>query len=217
MAGIRVLIVDDHTLFRESLRSLLDKDADIEVVGEAADGIEAVDRLTQLQPDVVLMDVAMPGINGLQTTRRMKKENPSVKVLALTMYETEQHVFEMLCAGAVGYVPKRASAGELISAIKAVYQGGVFLHPAIAGKVLDEYLEQVRMDKERGNRERLTARELEVLSLIAEGNTNKQIAGLLSISVATVQTHRLHLMRKLGAHDCAQLVRYAIGEGLITA
>jgi len=216
MSKVRVLIVDDHTLFRESLRSLLERDSGMEIVGEAGDGVGAISQAVQLQPDVVLMDVAMSNMNGIQATRRIKSKNHSIKVIALTMYETEQYICEMLCAGASGYISKRAPARELISAIKAVYQGGVFLHPAVAGKVLDEYLEQVRMDKERGKRERLTARELEILSLIAGGRTNKEIAKILSLSVSTVKTHRLNLMRKLRAHDCTQLVRYAIREGLIT-
>jgi len=215
MAKIRVLIVDDHTLFRESLRSLLERNNNIEVVGEAADGVEAIAKVVQLRPDVVLMDIAMSNINGLQATRRIKRENPSIKVLALTMYETEQHISEMLCAGASGYISKRAPARELISGIQAVYQGNAFLYPPAARKVVDGYVEQIKAENKEAKRQRLTARELEILSLIAEGKTNKEIAELLSVSVSTVQTHRLHLMTKLGAHDCTQLVRYAIREGLI--
>jgi len=216
MSKIRVLIVDDHTLFRESLRSLLERDNNIEVVGEAGDGVGAIGKAVQLQPDVVLMDIAMSNINGLQATRRIKKENPSIKVLALTMYETEQYICEMLCAGSSGYISKRAPARELISAIQAVYQGNTFLYPPAVKKVVDGYVERIKAENKEGKRQCLTARELEILSLIAEGKTNKEIAELLNVSVSTVQTHRLHLMRKLGAHDCTQLVRYAIREGLIT-
>lgn len=215
MAKIRVLIVDDHTLFRESLRSLLQSNNGIAVVGDAGDGIEAVSKAAQLQPDVILMDIAMPNISGLQATRRIKRRNPSIKVLALTMYETDQHIREMLRAGASGYIPKRAPARELISAIQAVYQGDAFLCPSTAKKVIDGYLEQIRAENKEGKRQRLTARELEILCLIAEGKTNKQIADLLSIDIHTVQTHRLHLMRKLNVHDRTELVRYAIREGLI--
>jgi len=212
MAKIRVLLVDDHTLFRDSLRSLLERSNNIEVVGEAESGVGAIDQAVQLAPDVVLMDIAMSNVNGLQATRRIKKRNPSIKILALTMYETEQHIREMLCAGASGYVSKRAPARELISGIETVYRGNAILSSPVARKVVDEYVE---IEKKEGKSQRLTARELEILSLIAEGKSNKEIAELLSLSVSTVQTHRLHLMRKLGAHDCTHLVRYAIREGLI--
>jgi DNA-binding NarL/FixJ family response regulator len=215
MAKIRVLLVDDHTLFRDSLRSLLERSNNIEVVGEAESGVGAIDQAVQLAPDVVLMDIAMSNVNGLQATRRIKKRNPSIKILALTMYETEQHIREMLCAGASGYVSKRAPARELISGIETVYRGNAILSSPVARKVVDEYVEQIKIEKKEGKSQRLTARELEILSLIAEGKSNKEIAELLSLSVSTVQTHRLHLMRKLGAHDCTHLVRYAIREGLI--
>jgi len=216
MANIRVLIVDDHTLFRESLRSLLERNSNIEVVGEAGDGFEAIGKAKQLQPDVILMDVAMHNINGVSATRRIKRENNSIKVLALTMYETEQYILEMLCAGASGYISKRAPARELISAIQAVGQGDAFLYPPVAKKVLDGYLEEVKARRKETRHKGLSARELEILSLIAEGKTNNEIAQLLNLSFSTVQTHRFHLMKKLGVHNCTQLVRYAIGEGLIT-
>lgn len=215
MAKIRVLIVDDHTLFRESLRSLLQSENNIEVVGGAGDGLDAITEAAQLRPNVVLMDIAMPNMNGLQATRRLKRANPSIKVLALTMYETEQHIREMLRAGASGYIPKRAPAKELISAIQAVYQGDAFLCPSTAKKVIDGYLEQIKAENKESKRQRLTAREIELVCLIAEGKSNKQIAELLSISLHTVQTHRLNLMKKLRVHDRTELVRYAIREGLI--
>lgn len=215
MANIRVLIVDDHTLFRESLRSLLKAAGGIEIVGEAENGIEAVRKAAQLRPDVVLMDIAMPNLNGLQATRKIKKENPSVKVLILTMYETEQYIIEMLHSGASGYILKRAAARELVSAIQAVSQGNAYLYPSVAKKVLNGYLEQIKAGEKEDDHERLSVRELDVLCLVAEGKTNKEIAKLLSISVHTVQTHRLNLMKKLKVHDRTQLVRYAIREGLI--
>ncbi len=215
MAKIRVLIVDDHTLFRESLQSLLKRDSNIEVVGDAEDGIGAVAKAVQLQPDVVLMDIVMPKMNGMAATRRIKRESPSVKILAVTMYETEQYVREMLCAGASGYISKRATARELIAAIQAVCQGDIFLHPSVAKEIVAGYLEQKKIEAKEGKRKRLTNRELDVLSLVAEGKTNKEIAELLSLSISTVQTHRLHLLKKLQVHDRTQLVRYAIREGLI--
>ncbi len=215
MAKIRVLLVDDHTLFRESLRSLLERDSSIEVVGDVEDGIGAVAKTMHLQPDVVLMDIVMPKMNGMAATRRIKRESPSVKILALTMYETEQYVCEMLRAGASGYISKRATARELIAAIQAVYQGDTFLHPSVAKDIVAGYLEQKKVEAKEGKRKRLTNRELDVLSLIAEGKTNKEIAELLCLSISTVQTHRLHLLKKLQVHDRTQLVRYAIREGLI--
>ena len=215
MAKISLLIVDDHTLFRESLRSHLSTFEDIELVGEAGDGIEALDKTTQLQPDVILMDFAMPNLNGLQATRQIRQRNPSAKILILTMYETGQHIDEILRAGASGYILKKAPTQELISAIQAVFRGDAFLCPLVTKKVLDGYLEQVKA-RDEDSHKHLTDRELDLLSLIAEGKTNKGIANLLGISVRTVQTHRLHLMRKLDVHDRTQLVRYAIRRGLIT-
>ena len=213
MAKISLLIADDHTIFRESLRSHLNLVDDLEVIGEAGDGIEAVRKCNQLHPDVVLMDFAMPSLNGLQATIQIRKRNPSTKVIVLTMYETGQHIEEVLRAGASGYVLKKAPSSELISAIRAVSQGEAFLCPPVAKKVLEGYLKQPKTMEE--NEARLTAREIELVSLIAEGKTNKQIADLLYVSVSTVQTHRLNLMRKLDLHDRSQLVRYAIRKGLI--
>ncbi len=215
MSKIQVLIADDHTLFRESLHRLLNDVEGLEVVGEAEDGAEAVSKTMELHPDVILLDIAMPNMNGLEATRQIKKQNPSVKVLILTMYDTEQHVFETLSAGASGYILKKAPSRELISAIQAVYQGDAFFYPSVAKKVLDGYLEKIRSGATEKDYGRLTDRELEILRLIAEGKTNKEIAELLCISLSTVETHRLNLMAKLKIHDRTQLVRYAIREGLI--
>jgi len=215
MTKIRVLIADDHTLFRESLRSLLKSAENIEVVGEAGSGIQAVSKAVELQPDIVLLDIAMPDMNGLQAIRHIKRETPLVKVLVLTMYDTEQYIFEMLRCGAAGYILKRAPAHELISAIQATYQGEAYLYPSITRKVLDRYLEQIKAGEKEDTEEHLTARELDIISAIAEGKTNREIAKLLNISVHTVQTHRLNLMRKLEVHDRTELVRYAIRKGLI--
>jgi len=214
MSKIRMLIVDDHTLFRESLRSHLSTQENIQVVGEAGDGIEAINKTAELQPDVILMDFAMPNLNGLQATLQIKKNNPAVKILILTMYETGPHVYQILRAGASGYILKKAPTKELISAIEAVFQGEAFLCPSVTKQVLDDYLEQAEVREEAAHGE-LTKRELELIGLIAEGKTNKEIANLLSISVHTVQTHRLNLMKKLEVHDRTQIVRYAIRRGLI--
>ena len=215
MPEIQVLIADDHTMFRESLRSLLRDVKGIEVVGEAADGAEAVAKTNELQPDVILLDIAMPNMNGLEATRQIKKQNASAKILILTMYDTEQYIFETLRAGASGYILKKAPASELISAIQAVHQGDAFFYPSVAKKVLDGYLEQIKAGAKEENHKRLTDRERQVLCLIAEGKTNKEIAKLLGVSIRTIETQRLNLMAKLEVHDRAQLVRYAIREGLI--
>jgi two-component system, NarL family, response regulator NreC len=216
MAKIRVLIADDHTLLRESLRSLMSTANDIEVVGEAEDGLDAINKTAQLQPDIILMDIAMPNVNGLQATRIIRKQNPSTKVLVLTMYETEQYILEMLRVGASGYTLKKAPASELISAIRSTFQGNAFLSPSITRKVIDKCLTQIKVEEQKKSDKRLSTREIEVLTLIAEGKTNKEITTLLNISMNTVETHRLNLMKKLDIHDRTQLVLYAIREGLIT-
>jgi two-component system response regulator NreC len=215
MDKIAVLLADDHTLFRESLRSLLRDVECIEVVGEASDGAEAVTKTMQLKPDVVLMDVAMPNVDGLEATRQIKRQNPSAKILILTMYDTEQYIFEMIRAGASGYILKRAPSSELVSAIQTVSRGDAFLYPCVAKKVLNGFLGQLKAGADKEDHARLTDRERQILCLIAEGKANREIADLLGISIRTVKTHRLNLMEKLKVHDRAQLVRYAIREGLI--
>lgn len=215
MSKIKLLIVDDHTLFRESLHSHLDRVGDFSVIGEAADGLEAVRKNEQLQPDIILMDFAMPNLNGLEATRQIKARDNRVKILILTMYETGPHISQLLKAGASGYILKKAPTQELISAIKAIYNGEAFLCPAAAKYVLDDYLSPDAGRKPETVDEVLTSRETELLTLIAEGKTNKEISKLLFISVNTVQVHRLNLMKKLGIHDRTQLVRYAIRRGLI--
>lgn len=216
MPKIRVLIADDHTLFRESLRTLLHKSDDIEVIGEAGDGEGAVINTENLKPDIVLMDIAMPNIGGLEATRRIKVKNVSVKVLILSMYDADQYVLESLRAGASGYILKRDSSMELISGIRAVYQGDAFLCPTVTRKVINNWREKIKDGDKKDIRAFLTPREIEIVSLIAEGKPNKEIARFLNISIRTVQSHRLNLMKKLNIHDRTQLVRFAIKEGLIT-
>ena len=214
MGKIRLLIVDDHTLFRQTLRSYLTTIENIEVVGEAGDGMDAINKTMELKPDIVLMDIAMPNLNGIQATREIRNRSPATKILVLTMYETGQHVREILRAGASGYILKKSPAQELVSAIQAVIQDETFLCPSVAKQVLSRYLNQAEQIKEDSYDE-LTERELELVSLIAEGKKNKEIAQLLNISIHTVQSHRLNLMKKLDIHDSGQLVRYAIRRGLI--
>lgn len=215
MNKIRVFLADDHLILREGIRSLLEKVPDIEMVGEAGEGGEAVAKVEQLVPDVVLMDITMPGLNGLEATQQIKQKNSQVKVLILTMHETDQYLSGMLQAGASGYVVKTTTTSELISAIRAVHQGDVYLYPSIARMLVEDYLQKVKTGEEKTSYEGLTSREREILALIAEDKKNKEIADLLGISIRTVQAHRTNLMDKLGAHDRTELVKYAIRKGII--
>ncbi|NUQ38492.1 MAG: response regulator transcription factor [Caldilineales bacterium] len=210
---IRLLLVDDHEIVRAGLRMLFLAEPDIAIVGEAGSGEEAVQAARTLQPDVVLMDVALPGISGIEATRRIKASFPQVAILALTMYEDEQYFFQMLDAGASGYVPKRAAADDLVSAIRVVHQGNVFLYPSLAKLLVSDYLHHEEGETvEKGV---LTRREQEVLTLIAEGLTNREIAETLVISPKTVDRHRENIMNKLGLHNRVDLVKYAIEKGYI--
>ncbi len=215
MAKIKILIADDHTIVREGVRMILAKERDIEVVGEAGDGREALDLVDRLRPDVVIMDLSMPGMGGIEATKHIKERHPAVNVLALTMHEDESYVFQLLRAGASGYVLKRAAAQDLVQAVRAAARGEAFLYPSITRKVVEDYLKRVEQGEERARYDGLTEREREVLTLIAQGLTNQHIAQKLYISIKTVQTHRAHILEKLGLHDRTELVRYAIRKGLI--
>jgi two-component system response regulator NreC len=215
MDKIRVLLVEDHTIVRKGLRSLLDAEPGIEVVGEAEDGREAIQLVGQLHPEVVLMDITMPGLNGLEATRQIKKRFPDVKVLILTVHADEEYVLQVLSAGASGYLVKQAAPAELVSAIHATYRGDSFLSPSISRKVVDQYVRQAGAIAENDSYDKLTDREREVLQLIAEGHSNRRIAEMLCISVKTVETHRAHLMNKLDIHSAAELTTYAIRKGVI--
>ncbi len=215
MDKIKIFLADDHLILREGIRSLLQKLPDIEVVGEAADGETAVTEVKRIIPDVVLMDITMPKLNGLEATRQLKEKHPQIKVLILTMHETSQYLSEMLQAGASGYVVKTTTSADLISAIRAVYHGDVYLYPSIARMLVEDYLSQVKTGEEKTSYEGLTSREREILTYIADDKKNKEIADTLGISVRTVQAHRTNLMDKLGAHDRTELVKYAIRKGII--
>ncbi len=215
MGKIRVLICDDHTILREGIRLLLNSQPDIEVVAEAVDGREAVDKARTVKPDVILMDIAMPFLNGLEATKQIRRDNPNARVLVLTMYESDEYVAQMLEAGAAGYVLKKVAGSELVYALRAVYQGEAFLYPSITKRLVEDYLRRVESGQERDTFDGLTDREREVLQLIAEGHTNKAIADLLNLSVRTVQNHRAHIMEKLGMHDRGELIKYAIQKGII--
>jgi two-component system response regulator NreC len=216
MSPIRILLVDDHAVVRAGLRMLLDADPELTIVGEAQDGAEGLRLTRELQPDVVLMDVSMPDMNGITATRLIKAQRPDVSVLALTMHEDDQYFFEMLAAGASGYVPKRAAPNDLVSAIHAVYRGGVFLFPSVARALVNDYLQRAEHAGDVGRSfDALTEREREVLTLIAQGRTNQEIAERLVISVKTVNRHRENIMAKLNLHSRVELVHYAIEKGLI--
>ncbi len=212
---IRLLLADDHAVVRSGLRMLLQAQPDMKIIGEAETGQEAIRRVAELRPDVVLMDIEMPGMNGIEATRRIKAEAPQAAVLALTMYEDDQYFFEMLRAGASGYVPKRAAPDELVSAIRAVSRGEVFLYPSLAGRLVQDYLLRGRPEEQEPATDDLTAREQEVLKLIAEGLSNNEIADRLVISAKTVDRHRENIMRKLNLHNRVDLVKYALRKGLI--
>jgi two-component system response regulator NreC len=193
----------------------LNSQPDIEVVAEAVDGREAVDKAREVKPDIILMDIAMPLLNGLEATKQIRRDNPNMRVLVLTMYESDEYVSQMLEAGAAGYVLKKVAGSELVYAIHSVYNGEAFLYPSITKRLVEDYLRRVELGQERDSFDGLTDREREVLQLIAEGHTNKEIADLLNLSVRTVQNHRAHIMEKLGMHDRGELIKYAIQKGII--
>jgi DNA-binding NarL/FixJ family response regulator len=213
MNTTRVLLADDHALVRAGIRSLLEKMTGIQVVAEAGDGREALELIKKQLPDVVLMDIAIPGLNGLEALARATKGFSAVKVIILSMHANEEYVLQALRAGACGYLLKDAAVTELELALRAVTRGETYLSPLISKCVIDSYLE--RLGNERPLREELTPRQREIVQLIAEGKSTKEIAFLLTISVKTVEAHRAQLMERLGIHDVAGLVRYAMRVGLV--
>jgi two-component system, NarL family, response regulator NreC len=215
MSKIRLLLADDHQIVRAGLRMLFQAESDMEIVGEVDSGEAALSAVGELKPDVVIMDVAMPGMSGIEATRRIKEISPDTAVLAVTMHEDEQYFFEMLNAGASGYIPKRAAPDDLVSAIRVVSQGEVFLYPSLAKYLVKDFLHRVESGGTPAG-EDLTPREREVLTYIAEGFTNREIADVLVISVKTVDRHRENIMRKLNLHSRVELVKYAIEKGLIS-
>lgn len=213
MSKISVLLVDDHSILREGLRALLGYYEDVQVVGEAPDGSAALARVAELRPDIVLMDIAMPTMNGLEATVRIRREFPATRVLILTQHEDRQYVLPLLEAGASGYVLKRALGADLITALRAVARGETFLYPAVTRVVVDEVCH--RGEVKTGTPDSLTHRECEILRHIVLGKTNTQIAIDLSLSVKTVEWHRANLMNKLDVHNVADLVRYALQHHLL--
>ncbi len=212
MGKIKILVVDDHAIMRDGIRALLSLHNDLEIVGEASEGKEAIEKVQELGPDVVIMDVAMPGMDGLEATRRIRKKNPKVKVLVLTQHDNREYILSAIKAGTSGYVPKRAVGAELVSAIRAVNKGESFLYPSAAAALIEDYLRQA----EEEPYDRLTAREREILKLIAEGHTSREIAEMLFISLKTVLGHRTKILQKLDIHNRTELIKYALHKGLVS-
>lgn len=214
MEKIRVLVAEDHTIVRQGLVALLRSEPGIEVVGEASDGLEATEAAKKIIPDIILMDVAMRNLNGLEATRQIKKLLPQIKVLVLTVYDNEECIFQILKAGASGYLIKDSAMTDLITAIRAIHQGDSYLSPSISKKVIEEYIRQAEMGEKNPVDDPLSSREREILQLIAEGHAIPRIASLLCISKKTVEAHKTHIMEKLNIHDKVGLIKYAIRTGL---
>lgn len=215
MVTTRILLADDHTLVRAGLRKLVESIPDMEVVGEADDGLALLTLVEQMQPHLVLMDIAMPGLNGLEATLRLLKLSPQTKVMVLSMHQNEEYVRQALRNGAVGYMLKDAAPMELDLALKAVLRGETYLSPAVSKGLVSDYLQRLRSEEPQGGQ--LTPRQREVLQLVAEGHSSKEIARRLGLSVKTVDTHRTQLMKQLDIHEVAGLVRYAMRMGLISS
>ncbi len=210
---IKVLLADDHRIVREGIRALLEKSEKLEVIAEAENGREAVQLAKELYPDVILMDIAMPQLNGLEATLQIKRDCPEIKILALTIHEDEEYIRQMLANGAMGYITKYAATEELVQAILTVHHGEMVLSPAITRMVVEDYLRWADVQQE--NPDKLTPREREILQLIAEGHKNKEISEILNISIKTVKAHRNNLMQKLDLHSQGDLIRYAIQKKII--
>jgi len=216
MARMRILLADDHTLMRHGLRKIIEEQPDWEVVAETGDGREAVRLALELKPDVAVLDVAMPLLNGIEATRQIARRAPPVRILILSMYSDESYIVQALRAGAHGYLLKDSADVDLIRAVTAVRQGKSFFSPVVAKVMLDDY---VRRLADKGITDRfdsLSEREREIFQLIAEGRSNKEIADLINLSVSTVETHRAHIMEKLDVHNTAEIVLYAVRKGVIS-
>ncbi|HEX5434309.1 MAG: response regulator [Candidatus Angelobacter sp.] len=215
MPKIKCLLVDDHTLFRQGVRRLLETESDFEVVAESPDGGDAVEKAREMRPDIVLMDIGMPGLSSFEAARQIKKNRVETKILFLTMYEDEDYLVQCLEVGASGYVLKDTPAPQLLSAVRDVYKGGKYLSSQVLGKLVEDFRSRVRDTRMRPRISTLTPREREILKLLAEGNSVKEIAVILGLSVKTVEAHKFNLMRKLDIHNKAQLVTYAIQKKII--
>jgi two-component system, NarL family, response regulator NreC len=215
MAEVKLLLVDDHEVVRTGLRMLLENQPNIKIVGEANTGLQALKMADELNPDVVIMDITLPDISGIEATRRLRQSHPNLPVVALTIHEDEQYFFEMLQAGASAYVPKRAAPEDLLNAIQAVHAGEVYIYPTLAKLLVADFISRAGEGPNKATVNGLTPREQEVLGVLAEGLSNDDIAERLAISRHTVARHRENLMRKLNLHSRSELVKYAIRKGLI--
>jgi two-component system response regulator NreC len=217
MKKTRILLADDHALLRAGIRALLEKQDDLEIVGEAADGQEAMNKVAELRPDVIIMDIAMPGMGGTEATKHIKSQHPDIHILALTVLEDDRYFFEIIQAGASGFIVKGALPDELLLAVRAVAAGNVYLYPTVAKHLVGEYLSEASRDGAAVAADGLTDRQQQILQLISQGRTAKEIGELLAISANTVERHRQNLMAKLNLHNRADLVKYAIRKGLVDA
>ncbi len=215
MASIRVLLADDHTLFRHGIRTLLSGAADIQVVGETATTADAVQLAAEVRPDVVLLDIGMPGISSFEAAQQMKKHRPEMKILFLTMYDDDDYLVRAMEGGAAGYVLKDSPASDLITAVREVCRGGTHLSPRMLKQLMNDFQGHKRGDQPRSRLSRITPRECEVLKMLAEGDAIKEIACKFNLSVRTIEVHKRNLMRKLALHNRAQLVQYAIQHKII--
>lgn len=216
MEPIRVLIADDHAIVRSGLRLLINSQRDMQVIDEAGDGWETVEKTVHARPDVLLLDITMPGLNGLEVARELQRKADDVRILVLTMHDDEAYLRQFLLLGVAGYVVKKAADNELVAAIRAVHRGETFVRPSLTSILVARYLDREGTPSAVAAGEKLTTRETEVLRLVAQGYTSEQVAEQLSISVNTVQTHRAHIKEKLGLHGRAELVRYALARGLLS-
>ncbi|MEI6514581.1 MAG: response regulator transcription factor [bacterium] len=212
--AIRIALCDDHQIIREGLRSLLDKQPDMTVVGECVNGLEAIKLAGEKKPDIMVLDIAMPELNGIAAATRIFAQFPKIKILALSMHSDHHFVTEMLEAGASGYMLKDSAFPELANAIRTIMAGGLFISPRIAGNVLEEFTHRSRPNAKAHQRIELSPREKEILQMISEGKSSKDIAAVMNISIKTVETHRQHIMNKVGVHNVATLTKFAIREGL---
>jgi two-component system response regulator NreC len=216
MAHIRILLADDHTVVRDGLRALLEKQPDMTVIGEAADGRDSVRMAEEQLPDVVVMDIAMPNMNGIEATRRILAANPQTGVVILSMHQDESYVLRSLKAGAKGYLLKDSLRSDVIEAVRSVSQGRSFLTKKVSRLLQEDYIRQMERRGVEDSYDLLTSREREILQLVAEGQTNKEVATMLNISLTTVETHRTHILQKLGLHSIPELILYAVRKGIIS-
>ena len=213
--NFRVLIADDHGIVRQGLRALLEKSPDVSVVGEASDGREAVRLAAELRPNIVVMDIAMPMLNGVDATSQILSRDPEIKIIILSMHSDESYILRALSAGAKGYLLKDSAEGDILPAVQTVAEGRPYFSPVIASTLLDEYLQTMKKNKVRDSYDLLSEREKEVLQLLAEGKSNKEVASLLNLSPYTIESHRTSLMQKLNLHNTAEIVLYAVRKNII--